>query len=77
MYRCWTMHLCATTNFVICLSTDCRRSGSAELLVALGASPALSTWEVQAVEGVELCSLKNNTIPGGQNQDLGVLGPVS
>ena len=71
------MHLFVTTNFVTCLSTARRRSGSAELSVALGVSRALSTWEVQAVERMELCSLKNNIIPEGQNQDLGVLSPMS
>lgn len=43
----------------------------------MGLSRALSTREVQAAEKMELCSLKNNSMLEGQNQDSGVLGPMS
>ena len=62
------MHLSAITNFITCLSAARRRSGLAELSVA---SCVLRAEEVQAIERMELRSLKNTTIPEGQNWDLG------
>lgn len=62
-----TLYLSATT-LLPDLSAACSRCGLAELLVALN---VLSTWEVQAVERMELCSLENNAICKRQSQIWG------